>query len=88
MKVEGLLFALLSAFLLSITLVYWLLSRDPTGTTALGLSGGLAFTGIGETIAHAVDRWGTDEEPSLDGILALDAEVRSALTAQLGTGVA
>ena len=52
------------------------------------LSGGLAFTGIGETIGHAVDRWGNDEEPPLDGILALDAEVRSALTAQLGTGVA
>src|SRR5690348_4835999 len=43
MKVEGLLFAVISAFLLSITVVYWLLSRDPTGTTALGLSGGLAF---------------------------------------------
>jgi len=43
MKVEGLLFAFLSAFLLIVTAVYWLLSRDPTGTTALGLSGGLAF---------------------------------------------
>jgi hypothetical protein len=43
MKVEGLLFAMISAFLLAITVVYWLLSRDPTGTTALGLSGGLAF---------------------------------------------
>jgi hypothetical protein len=43
LKVEGLLFAMISAFLLSITIVYWLLSRDPTGTTALGLSGGLAF---------------------------------------------
>jgi hypothetical protein len=43
MKVEGLLFAFLSAFLLTVTLVYWLLSRDPSGTTALGLSGGLAF---------------------------------------------
>jgi len=42
-KVEGLLFAFLSAFLLIVTAVYWLLSRDPTGTTALGLSGGLAF---------------------------------------------
>jgi hypothetical protein len=42
-KVEGLLFALLSAFLATVTAVYWLLSRDPTGTTALGLSGGLAF---------------------------------------------
>ena len=39
-------------------------------------------------LREAVDRWGTDEEPALDGILALDAEVRSALTAQLGTGVA
>jgi hypothetical protein len=43
MKVEGLLFALISAFLASVTAVYWLLSRDPTGTTALGLSSGLAF---------------------------------------------
>jgi hypothetical protein len=43
MKVEGVLFAGISAFLLMVTAVYWLLSRDPTGTTALGLSGGLAF---------------------------------------------
>jgi hypothetical protein len=43
MKVEGLVFAFMSAFLLTITAVYWLLSRDPTGSTALGLSGGLAF---------------------------------------------
>ena len=43
MKVEGLLFAFLAAFLGTITAVYWLLSRDPTGTTALGLSAGLAF---------------------------------------------
>ena len=52
------------------------------------LAGGLPFARIGEIIDHAVDRWGTDEEPSLDGIGALDAEVRSALTAKLGTGVA
>ena len=52
------------------------------------LAGGLPFARIGEIIDHAVDRWGTDEEPSLDGIGALDAEVRSALSAKLGTGVA
>ena len=52
------------------------------------LAGGLPFARIGEIIDHAVDRWGTDEEPSLDGIGALDAEVRSALTAKLGMGVA
>ena len=52
------------------------------------LAGGLPFVRIGDTIGHAVDRWGTDEEPSLDGIVTLDAEVRSALTASLGTVVA
>ena len=52
------------------------------------LAGGLPFARIGEVIDRAVDRWGTDEEPSLDSIGALDAEVRSALTAELGTGVA
>jgi 1-deoxy-D-xylulose-5-phosphate reductoisomerase len=52
------------------------------------LAGALPFAHIGDTIAHAVDRWGTDEEPPLDDILTLDAEVRSALTAELGTGVA
>jgi len=52
------------------------------------LTGGLPFTRIAGTIGEAVDRWGTDDEPSLDGIAALDADVRSALTSQLGTGVA
>ena len=43
MKVEGLLFSLLTAFFFVITAVYWLLSHDPTGTTALGLTGVLTF---------------------------------------------
>jgi hypothetical protein len=42
-KVEGLLFALLAAFFLATAGIYWLLSRDPTGFTALLLSGGFAF---------------------------------------------
>jgi 1-deoxy-D-xylulose-5-phosphate reductoisomerase len=50
------------------------------------LAGSLPFTGIAGTIASAVDRWGTDDEPSLDGILSLDAEVRQALAAELGMG--
>ena len=50
------------------------------------LAGGLPFTRIGDTIAGAVDRWGTDDEPSLDGILALDPEVRGALTAASRNG--
>jgi hypothetical protein len=40
-RVEGLIFALLSVFLLVISGVYWLVSRDPTGFTCILLSGGL-----------------------------------------------
>lgn len=43
MKVEGLLFALLAAFMFASTGIYWLLSRDPTGFTLLLLTGGMAF---------------------------------------------
>jgi hypothetical protein len=39
MKVEGLLFALLSTFLLVSSGVYWDLSGDPTGAVCLALSG-------------------------------------------------
>lgn len=50
------------------------------------LGGRLPFTGIAEVIGAAVERWGRDEEPSLEGVIALDAEVRSAVGAELGTG--
>lgn len=43
MKVEGALFAFLALFFAVVTTVYWLLSRDPTGTACLGLTGGLSF---------------------------------------------
>jgi ABC-type antimicrobial peptide transport system permease subunit len=43
MKVEGLLFALGSAFFLLVAGIYFYVSRDPIGTTALTLCGGLAF---------------------------------------------
>jgi 1-deoxy-D-xylulose-5-phosphate reductoisomerase len=48
------------------------------------LAGNLPFTGIATTIAGAVDRWGTDEEPSLEGIQALDSEVRRELSTRFG----
>jgi 1-deoxy-D-xylulose-5-phosphate reductoisomerase len=47
------------------------------------LDGRMPFTAIATTIADAVERWGSDEEPDLDGIVALDAEVRTALQAEL-----
>lgn len=43
MKIEGLLFALGSAFYLAIAAIYWYFSRDVIGTTALTLTGALAF---------------------------------------------
>ncbi len=43
MKIEGLLFALGSAFYLAIAAIYWYFSRDQIGTTALALTGALAF---------------------------------------------
>jgi 1-deoxy-D-xylulose-5-phosphate reductoisomerase len=49
------------------------------------LDGRLRFTGIADTIESAVERWGSDGEPSLAEIAEIDAEVRAALSAKLGT---
>jgi uncharacterized membrane protein HdeD (DUF308 family) len=43
MKVEGLLFVLGFVFYSVVAAVYWYLSRDEVGTTALALTGALAF---------------------------------------------
>ncbi len=48
------------------------------------LAGGISFGDIAETIAGAVERWGTDAAPGLDGVIALDAEIRSELAGGLG----
>jgi hypothetical protein len=43
MRVEGILFAALAVFFGVAAAAYWVLSREPAGTTALVLSGGLGF---------------------------------------------
>ncbi len=43
MKVEGKVFAVVAAFLTGTSLVYWYMSKDPTGGVALAFSAGLAF---------------------------------------------
>jgi Cytochrome c oxidase subunit IV len=43
MKVEGYLFLGCAVFFACTDIVYWYFSKDPTGTTALALSVGLAF---------------------------------------------
>jgi 1-deoxy-D-xylulose-5-phosphate reductoisomerase len=47
------------------------------------LDGRIRFPAIAETIESAVDRWGAPREPELDEIVALDAEVRDALTGEV-----
>ena len=49
------------------------------------LAGSLAFTDIAEAIGASVERWGSEEEPSLDDVIALDAEVRTVLGTELRT---
>ena len=43
MKIEGLLFAMGAVFYAVIAAIYWYFSRDQIGTTALALTGALAF---------------------------------------------
>jgi 1-deoxy-D-xylulose-5-phosphate reductoisomerase len=47
------------------------------------LAGRVRFPAIAETIAMAVDRWGSDAEPELAEIATLDREVREGLAADL-----
>jgi Cytochrome c oxidase subunit IV len=42
-KVEGLLFAAGTFFFGSLAIIYWIFSKDPTGTTALTVTSALAF---------------------------------------------
>jgi 1-deoxy-D-xylulose-5-phosphate reductoisomerase len=48
------------------------------------LEGRIGFDRISDVIDEAVARWGTDEEPGLDAIVGLDAEVRDVLDRELG----
>lgn len=48
------------------------------------LAGAIGFPRIAGVIEDAVDRWGDDDEPGLETIGALDAEVRATLGAELG----
>jgi 1-deoxy-D-xylulose-5-phosphate reductoisomerase len=48
------------------------------------LAGRIGFPRIAGTIAGAVARWGAPDEPDLAAIADLDAEVRTALSSELG----
>jgi 1-deoxy-D-xylulose-5-phosphate reductoisomerase len=48
------------------------------------LAGALPFPDIATTLERAVDRWGSAGDPSMEEIADLDAEVRVALSGELG----
>jgi 1-deoxy-D-xylulose-5-phosphate reductoisomerase len=48
------------------------------------LDGRIGFDRIAHVIDSAVARWGSEDEPGLDAIVALDAEVRETLDRELG----
>jgi 1-deoxy-D-xylulose-5-phosphate reductoisomerase len=60
-------------------------AADETAVAAF-LAGTIGFTRIAGVISDAVERWGADAEPDLEGIVALDGEVRGALAMELGLG--
>jgi hypothetical protein len=68
-RIEGLIFALLSVFLLVVSGVYWLVSRDPTGFTCILLAGGLALI-IGYYLLFTAQRMDLRPEDREDAEIA------------------
>jgi hypothetical protein len=64
-KIEGWLFAIGAAFFIPLSAIYWYFSRDPIGTTALALSGGLSII-IGFYVLYTAKRVYPRPEDRLD----------------------
>jgi hypothetical protein len=65
-KVEGRIFALGSIFFFLVASIYWYVARDPIGTTALALCGGLAFL-VGFYVLYTAKRVYPRPEDREDG---------------------
>jgi len=63
-----------------------ILNAADEAAVAAFLAGTITFPRIAAVISDAVERWGDAAEPGLDGIIALDGEVRAALSVELGLG--
>jgi hypothetical protein len=66
MKVEGLLFASGVAFFGAVSVIYWVFSEEPAGTTALAFTGGLALL-VGYYVLFTGRRVGVRPEDRNDG---------------------
>jgi 1-deoxy-D-xylulose-5-phosphate reductoisomerase len=60
-------------------------AADETAVAAF-LAGTISFARIADVISDSVERWGAPAEPELEAILALDTEMRAALSEELGLG--
>ena len=63
-----------------------ILNAADEAAVAAFLAGTISFPRIAAVISDAVERWGAAAAPDLDGIVALDGEVRAALSVELGLG--
>lgn len=63
-----------------------ILNAADEAAVAAFLAGTISFPQISALIGESVERWGAAAEPTLEGIVALDAEVRAALSVELGLG--
>jgi 1-deoxy-D-xylulose-5-phosphate reductoisomerase len=63
-----------------------ILNAADEAAVAAFLAGTITFPRIASVISDAVERWGDASEPDLEGIVALDGEVRAALSVELGLG--
>ncbi|MFC6238818.1 cytochrome c oxidase subunit 4 [Longivirga aurantiaca] len=61
MKIEGALFAIGTAFFGVVAIAYWFITKEIVGTTALALTGGLAFL-VGFYLLFTARRVGTRPE--------------------------
>ncbi len=69
MKIEGMLFAAGTVFYALVAVIYFLLSREPVGTTALALTAGLAFL-VGFYVLFTGRRVGERPEDRVDAEVA------------------
>ena len=72
MKIEGALFAIGTVFFGVIAIVYWFITNETVGTTALALTGGLAFL-VGFYLLFTGRRVGTRPEDDPHAVIE-DAE--------------
>jgi hypothetical protein len=66
MRTNGYIFSLICVFCAGADIVYWFTSKDPTGTAALGITGGLAFL-IGFYLLVTAHRLGLQPMDNTDG---------------------